>query len=101
MKNLCLKIVTVGKQKRKEYTAYGTLLMNNEARSVRKFGECQKFCVSPLTNCATTASAIALTQKNLHNRNLCKSDHRSRYDNMAIAFTQKIYTPLEPMKKSL
>ena len=37
MKNLCLKIVTVGKQKRKEYTAYGTLLMNNEARSVRNF----------------------------------------------------------------
>ena len=29
-------------------------------------GECQKFCVSPITDRATTASTIALTQKNLH-----------------------------------
>ena len=64
-----------GKTKKKRVYCLRYTLNEQRSEKCQKFGECQKFCVSPLTNCATTASAIALTQK--------------------------IYTPLEPMKKSL
>ena len=38
--------------------------------AINELRECQKFCVSPIKDRATTTSATALTQKNLHNRNL-------------------------------
>ena len=43
---------------------------SNSILSLMRAWECQKFCVSSITNCVTTASAIALTQKNLHNPRL-------------------------------
>ena len=53
-----------GKTKKKRvYCLRYTL---NEQRSEK----CQKFCVSPITNRVTTASAIALTQKNVTEENL-------------------------------
>ena len=52
--------------------------------------ECQKFCVSPITNRATTASAIALTQKNLHNRYLFDFTKESlNYISLFIHFSVK------------
>ena len=40
--------------------------VTSEEKNKQSKGECQKFCVSPITNRATTASTIAITQKNLH-----------------------------------